>query len=359
MTARAASIITRTHGIRGELRSSVNGSPFEIPMMLLPGGSVAVDGKSAARRKLSAKVVASHTSPTVSPISGEVQAWIVLVDDPSGREYEIPVGTFVLTDVKEDGNGSVTISGEDRWRRVQDARLPSPVTTSGSTITAITSLLRGADDRITVVVDPGVPTDATHQASTWDRDRDKAVTELATSIGCTVFFDPLGVAHISQLPSLDDDAYWTIGTGMGGARLGRARGISRERTYNAVVVTGDTAGQVPPVSAFVTDNDQLSPTRYGGPFGRRPRFYTSSLVTTQAQASDTASRMLASARGIARTLTVDALAHPGLDAWDVISVETDPGIYGRYLVGSFTLPLGLGSISIDALTGAETDDGGQ
>ncbi|MNW57829.1 hypothetical protein D3C74_356590 [compost metagenome] len=190
----------------------------------------------------------------------------------------------------------------------------------------------------------------------WDRDRDVAINKLAQSIGCTVFFDPLGVAHIAPLPSLDAPAYWFITTGQGGVRLGRSRGISRDKTYNGASVSGEPGNGAAPVYGSAFDLAPTSPTRWGGPFGKRPRFYTSSLVSTTAQANATAARMLASVLGVTRTMTLQTLAHPGLDAMDVIEAEVRDGVYRRFLAGAFTLPLGLGSLSIDALSSASTDD---
>lgn len=357
MPGRSAGLIGRTHGVRTELLASVNGSDFTVPLPLIGAGSVPVEGKSNARRKLSAQVAASIDSPAVSPITAEVRAWYILVDDPSGEEFPIPVGTFVLGDSKESSPGVIALEGTDRWTRVKDARFPTPVQTSGNTVDAITSLLVGADSRIEVIVDAGVGS-GTHRASVWERDRDEAVVKLAQSIGATVFFDPMGRAHISPLASLERPPYWQVSAGRGGVRLGRSRGISREKTYNGVSVTGDPGNGAAPVYGSAYDLNPSSPTRWGGPFAKRTRFYTSSLVSTTAQANATAASMLASVLGVTRTLNLRTLAHPGLDAMDVIEAEVSPGMYRRYLAGAFTLPLGLGALSIDALTSADQDDDG-
>lgn len=359
MDERALSIVSRSHGVYGMLEGSVNGSPFSARFDIAGDSEVTVDGKSASRRKLKASVVADVTSPTVSPIQAEVRAWYVLVDDPSGREFPVPVGTFVVTSAVEASPGIVELTGEDRWRRVLDARFPRPVTTSGNTVAAITSLLTDADSRIEVVVDPGVNTSAVHRSSLWERDRDKAITELARSIGATVFFDPMGVAHIAPMPTVTGTPYWTIATGRGGARLGRRRGINRERTYNAVSVVGDPGNGAAPVYGFASDDAAGSVTKYGGPFGKRTRFYRSSLISTTAQADATARSLLGSVRGVASTMQLETLAHPGLDAGDVVSVEVSEGVFGRFLVAGFGLPLGLGSLTIDAATDLTDDDEGE
>lgn len=356
MPRKAESALARSHGVFGSLLGSVNGSEFSAPLSLAGKSTVAVDLKANTRRKLKATALSAIDSPLVSPLQAEVRAYYTIVDDPTGEEFAVPAGTFVVTAVEEASPGVVTVTGEDRWRRIMDARFPQPITTSGNTVAALRALITGADSRIEVVVDPGVNLGGTHRTSLWERDRDKAVVELARSIGAVVYFDPMGVAHIGPLPGLGRDPYWTIATGPGGARLGRRRGITRDRTYNAVAVVGDPGSSIPPVYGFAADLDPTSPTRYGGQFARKPRFYKSSLITTQAQADSTAASMLASVKGITHTQTVEALAHPGLDAGDVVRVEAGPGEWRPYLVGAFTLPLGLGAVSIDTLTTALADD---
>jgi hypothetical protein len=164
------------------------------------------------------------------------------------------------------------------------------------------------------------------------------------------------VARIARVASLGDASYWQIGRGPGGAKSSSRRGVTRSKTWNAVAVTGQPGGDLPPVYAVARDTDPASRTRYGGPFGKRPRFYTTSLITTTAQAQAVADAQLAQYLGVARTLSVSAPPNPGLDAGDVITAEVAADEWQRHITEAFTLPLGLGTVGIDTRSNVVEDD---
>lgn len=342
----AAALLRRDHAISARLLASVNGSAFVIPVPLLPGGAVQIDGGSAVRRTLSCEVRMPIEHPAVDALAAEVRAEYAVVT-PSGEQYWTPAGTFVLTDVVETAFNRVKLTGADRWHRVNEAGLEQPITTSGDTVTAITNLLLAADPRITVD-STGAPS-GTHGASLWDGERSDAIKTLAQSIGAVVYFDAEGVAKIRPVPTLGDAVAWQIGRGAG--KVSGVRGISRAQTYNAVVVKGSPQG-LPPVYAVARVLD--GPLRWGGPFGRKVRKFDTSLVSTQAQAQTMADAMLERVQGVARTLELNTLPNPALDAGDVLHVEVQPGVWQRHLYRAGSLPLGLGTTPIS--TRAEATD---
>ena len=348
----AVSQLGVSHPVGGRLSASINGSGFVVPLDL-QGGSVKVDATSPAKRQLSAVVRAHPDDPAVSPLGAECLAEYAIIA-PNGATLWVPVGTFVIATSHEADRGLVEIGAVDRWQRVVDARLEQPVATSGATAAAIATLLTGADYRITV--DTSAAPSGTHGASLWERERTDAVLALARTIGADVRFDVEGQAVVRPAPSLTDQAAWQIGGGLGGAKVSSRRGTSRERTYNAVVVTGEPP-DLPPVYAVARDTSPTSPTRWGGPFGKRTRFYSSQLITSTAQAQAAADAMLARVLGVARTVELEALPNPGLDAGDVIRVEVEPGVWQRHLVESFTLPLGVGTVSLATRSTAEEAEG--
>lgn len=357
----ALALLGRSHGVAARLRASVNGSDFVLPVRIHGDeASVDVDGSSPMRRKLSATVLSKIDAPEVDPLAAELRAEYAIVDPTSGRRWWTPVGTFVVQDAEEGDDGQVVIKAHDRWQRVLDARFEQPVTTSGDTLAAIEQLLLDADPRI-VVDTSGAPQGYTHRAKLWERDRDKAILELAASIGCVVYFDALGVARVEPLQPLGATPVWYISPGLGGTKVRSTRGVSRSKTYNAVSVTGESDGDQdqPPVYGVARDDDPLSATRWGGPFGKRTRFYSSTLITTEAQADAVARAQLDKVRGVVRTCVVETVQHPGLDAGDVISVHVDEGRRMQLRVESFALTLGLGTMSVTAATGAADDEGGE
>ena len=109
--------------------------------------------------------------------------------------------------------------------------------------------------------------------------------------------------------------------------------ITRDGTYNAVSVSGQTSdANVPPVYGFASDGDPASPTYYNGPFGKKPRFYSSQYITTTEQANDVAINMLAEALAINSSLTFNALMVPFLESGDVIAVELDNNRFANHIL---------------------------
>lgn len=344
-------VLSRSHVVTARLQASVNGSGFSYPV-LFEDGSVQVNASSPIRRTLSATIAASIGDPEVDVFRTELLAEYGITG-LNGVTTWIPVGVFVVVDAQEAGDGIVTVKGEDRWRRVVNARFLSPTTTSGSTVTAIEQLVEGADARITCTDLTG--SSATHGPAVWDRDRDKAVMELAKSIGAVVVFDVEGNAEIRPEPTLGDPVVWRVYGGDGGVLVTSRRGASQGNTYNAVSVDGESSDGSPPVHAELTVTDSASPLVYGGPFARRPRFYRSPLITTQTQADNAAAALLAKVTGIARSVSVESAPHPGLDGGDVIDVEVAPGVFERHIVDGFTLPLGPGGVEIATRSTVEAE----
>lgn len=341
MTERGLQTLTRSHRVAGRIRASVNGSSFIVPVDF-DTATVTVDGSSPMRRTLDAVVRAAPDDPVVDTLAAEWRAEYGLVLQDGTVEW-VTVGTFVVTDAVEEGRGVMRVTAKDRWLRVVEARFVVPTFTGGGIPYAIGQLLQQADDRITFRDESG--SSHGHRRSVHERDRDKAVLDLARAIGCEVFFDPEGVAVLRPVPSFDQPATWRVVGGDGGAIVRARRGQTRERTYNAFVAMGEQIDGALPVRSMAMDNDPRSPTYYGGPFGKKPRFLVSGMITSTAQAQAAANAGLRRYLGVARSLSVDAVPHPGLEPGALIHVEVAPGAYERHLLDGYALPLGPGGVT--------------
>lgn len=344
-------VLSRSHGVTARLLASVNGSSFTYPVVM-QDGAVQVSASSPIRRKLTATVAASPGDPEVDVFRTEIRAEYGITTI-NGVTSWVPVFTGPVVEAQETGSGVMTVTCEDRWRRIINARFVTSHTTSGSTVDALADLVEAADGRITCTDLTG--STATHGASLWERDRDKAVMELAKSIGAQVVMTVEGEAEIRPVPSLADAVVWRVYGGDGGVLVEARRGASQGNTYNAAKVEGEASDGSAPVWAAAYVTDSASPLVWGGPFARRPRFYRSPLITTQAQADAAAAALLARVTGVAKTVTVDAAPHPGLDGGDVIDVEVAPGVFERHIVDGFSLPLGPGGVTIDTRTSVEAE----
>lgn len=348
----AINMLLQAHRVSGRLLASVNRSPFSYPVQM-ESGEVSVSSKDPIRRKLSATIIADINDPECDVFRTEMRAeygiWL-----PSGDVVWVPVGTFVVTDAEQAGRGRINIKGEDRWRRILNARFLRPIVTSGKHVDAIEDFLIGADPRITVLKlnDP----DSMHNKMLWERDRDKAIHELAKAIGLDVAFNPAGIAEIRSMPSIGDPVVWTIGRGEGSALIDSKQKRAQGNTYNAVVAEGEGSDGTPPVRAIATIDDPNSKILFGGAFAQRPRYYRSALMTTVEQCQTAANALLARVSGVPKTLSLESFVHPGLDGGDVILAEIETNVWERHIVDSFTIPLGPGGFSLSTRAPYEEEE---
>jgi hypothetical protein len=335
------------------LRASINGSPFTYPVKL-ESGEVTVDSRSPIRRKLSAVIGASITDPECDTFQAEMRAEYGITM-PGQETFWIPVGTFVVTEATTASPGKVEITGEDRWRRIANARFLRPVSTSGQHVLAIKSLIEGADSRISCTDYSGKT--STHRTSVHERDRDKAVLDLAKAIGVDVYMNVLGNAEIRVPHVLSDTAVLTVAGGDGGTLIDVKEGIKQGNTYNAVVVEGENASGEVSVRAEAKVTSAKSKLLFGGAFAQRPRFFRSTMISTQAQAQATANSMLAKVTGVSKTVSIEAFPLAMLEGGDPILLEVEDGRLEKHIVDSFNIPLSLGKMTLSTRTPYEEPEG--
>jgi hypothetical protein len=251
------------------------------------------------------------------------------------QAFTIPMGVFDV-DLEEQGlvpGATLNLTCPDKWARIQRARFIAPRQSNvGQPVTQqITELIRevlGANQPV-LNYTRGL---WTMPPLVWEKDRDKAINELAASVGVYVSFDRTGRCEIRDLPQLGDNAVWMVDASPTGVLAGGSRRSSRSATYNVVVVSGESAGEFGPgfQPVVVWDSDPASPTFAGpdpmnrpdlaGPFGIAPYFHSSSAITDRFQALQAANTILAKTVGLAKSMNLEAARHPCLDAYDPIDV---------------------------------------
>lgn len=282
---------------------------------------------------------------------------------PSGGIELLDHGWYQIASWEhQQADNTVKVTAVDLAQRLIDDRLytaesPAP----GSTYRS--ELVRLANGNLPVRVDRQILDGPINSATVWDRDRLTDIRHLGRAWGVRILVDDAGeLAAEPEYPPVSAAAVVTrLVSGFGGTVIDRGRSGNRERLYNAVSVTGKTpeaAGATPPW-AVAEVTDPTSPIRVDGPYGRRPRFYTSDLLTTAEQCQDTANALLATVSGRSRSETIQAVPDPSLELGDVAEVITsgDPWI-GR--VTAIRLPLlATGPMDVTiSTTPADNDSGG-
>ncbi|MFJ9740807.1 DUF5047 domain-containing protein [Streptomyces sp. NPDC101166] len=309
------------------------------------GGSVQVDRSQAIRRTCTVTIA----DPTLIPRTPTDQLAVygarlriargVYYGD--GSTETVPLGVFRLDEVGGDVNdGPVTLQGKDLAAVVQDDKLTAPWLASGTVVSAVTALVQRslADAEVTSTI---VDTAIGRRIFDVEADPWAACQEIAAAAGAEVYFNADGVAVIATLPDIATASpVWDIEAGESGVYIRANRGMSSAGVHNGVLARGEnTADNVAPVSALVTDSDPNSPTYWGGPYGRRPRFYSSPTLITTNACTAAATLLLAQAKAPNASGDISSLPNPALEPGDILRLIHPDSSRELQQAASFTVPL--------------------
>jgi hypothetical protein len=294
VTATLEAVVASSHQIAVECLVLYNRTPITGPLNIT-AGSVTLDRTAAQRGRCTITLaepllIPTTTGGTLTPYGYEVALRRGVVHADGSREYG-PLGVFPIQTSALDGVTLVTdIAGTDRSQLVVDARLEDDYAIAAGTNygTAIRGLIdAGVPGLEYVFISTTYATPAlvfAAQADRWD-----AARGMATSIGCELYFDGTGRCVLRAEPTFRTAPLWTISDGEGGVMLSAALSMDRAPAYNRVIATGEHTGNNAVPRGEWTDDNPGSPTYYFGPFGRKPRFYASTFITTPEQAVSAAS----------------------------------------------------------------------
>ncbi|CAL9364818.1 DUF5047 domain-containing protein [Streptomyces sp. enrichment culture] len=310
------------------------------------GGSVIVDRGQAIRRTCTVTVA----DPSVIPRTpaDQLATYGARLRISRGVDYGnpdqpelVPLGVFRLDSVDGDVNeGPATLQGVDLSGCVADDKLTEPWTATGTVVGAVTALIQRSlpdADVISLIDDTIIGT------RTFDVEADPwaGAQEIAAAAGAEVYCNADGVFVIATLPDLlETEPVWAVEAVEGGVYIKGNRAMSSEKVHNGILARGEnTAEDVPPVSWLAVDNDPGSPTYWGGPFGRRPDFYSSSTLVSETACQQAAILKLRQAKTPNATGDISALPNPALEPGDVIRVTHEDGTRELHQVAAFTVPL--------------------
>ena len=265
------------------------------------------------------------------------------IDYGNGTKEWVSQGYYKLYTVEQlrTPRGHVRLVGYDRMQTIIEARLTEPVVfEAGTTVgTIVTTLVTQVYPSAVIEWDDGTTTSLKTIGRTQivEEDRHGFLVELIASYGKIIYFDHRGILVIKTPPS-STAAVFDIDAGAHGVliELNRARG--REGVYNGVVVNGEGVDTLNPVHAVALDLDPLSPTYWDGPFGKVPKFFTSTFITTQAQALETANSMLAQSVGLPYLINFGSIVNPALEPYDAVTIRTSD-MRVTHVIDVLTVPL--------------------
>jgi len=317
---------------------------FDSVRLPLISGRINLDGASVERTTLDATVAAvdSDGSRYVPEEWGDL-----LVPDDCvltafyglGAGAPVKVATVYLDSTTVIGpDGTLALVGYSRATRVSQAGYPPGATSyTGNAAQAAVKVVEAALGVTVQVVNLGVTGPTVIDAEAFTGDPWDAVETLMDAAGAEAYFDVEDRLVLRPVPRAEAPVAWTLATGEGGtitryeATVERAPNVVRMRFR-------DPAGQAD-VLGTATATGPADPAGAYGPF--RLDVDRDGRVTTT-QATEAAQEYLLRAGGLMRSLTIEAVPHPGIEVGDSIGVTFPNGATEVHRVTSVALPLTVG-----------------
>jgi hypothetical protein len=253
----------------------------------------------------------------------------------------VPLGVFPIQASSVDGVTLVsTLSGEDRSRLVSDARFEDDYQIAAGTnyATAIQTLISAGVSGLEYLF-PSVTFTTPLLTFAAQEDRWDRAQQMAKSIGHELLFDGLGRCVMRPEPTFSSTPVAAIAEGVN--MTGAAVSLTRDGAYNRVIAASQNASTGDQFRGVATDNNPASPTYYFGPFGRKPRFFYSEFIASNAQAEAAAAAILAQNIGVARSVDFSAVPDPRLECSDVVQITRSAlGIDDLHIIDQLTIGLG-------------------
>jgi hypothetical protein len=253
-----------------------------------------------------------------------------------------PLGYFRISEVSQGdaAKGPLKLDLDDRMATIIDSRLMQPRqwligTTVGEIVDEL--VLEVYPDAV-IVFDDDSDLAELGRSLIAEESRYEVLITLADGLGKVVYWDESGQLLFRSIPD-DETILWTVNAGARGTMVQANRSLSRTGVYNAVVVTGEGADELEPVRAVAYDAQVTSPTFFGGPFGRIPRFYSSSFITTNSQAEGAARNLLRQSLGAPYDVGLSAVPNPGVRPYDVLRVVYNDGTRETHIVDRATITM--------------------
>jgi Domain of unknown function (DUF5047) len=316
----------------------------EIPIL---GGAVTLDGNADARSTLDLTTDGTRTWPhfaadPLAPYGNEVyiERGVQYSDDLV--EY-VGLGYHRIETPDQDDvpDGPIRISGVDRMQAIIDARMLAPFQfVAGTTLgTVVDTLVTEVYPSATVEWDDTTDTNTLTRSVIVEEGRYEFLNDLVTSRGKIWYWDHRGVLVIKDLPDPTTPVF-EINAGRHGVLVAMSRHLTREGVYNAVVATGEAGDTATPARGIAVDDNPDSPTYFSGRFGRVPRFYSSPLLFTDAQATSAATTILMKQLGLPYTINLGMVVNAALEPFDSVRVRySDRDAPETHVLETLTIPL--------------------
>lgn len=230
----------------------------------------------------------------------------------------VPPGARVVMAPK---GATISVDAYDLAAVVVNDQFIAPESPVGTSPTCIGEIRRLLLDRVPVTVLAGVTDAPVAKTLVYQQQADRwaACQDLASRLTAGIRMNGDGQAEIYPLTTANPVA--TLYGGPEGLLVSVNRSQQYTGLYNIFIADGTATvnGQSQPVRGVAQITG--GPLRVDGPHGRYPKFYSSTMITTQAQADAYAVQMRdTQLAGLTTDLVVEALPQPHLQLGDWVTV---------------------------------------
>lgn len=313
-------------------------------------GNVVQDATAAVRGSADITVpgedwVPHDATDDLAPYGNEIQPYRGIVYPDNTREL-VSLGIYGIrttSDVSSGSEVSTSLTCLDRSQRLIDAYIEDPLQIAAGTPIgeAILSVAQGGWSD--VPYDSNLPTATAltlpKVVAAEGDDRWELIQGLASAIGMVVYFDSFGKLTLRTYSAAGVVA--SVTDGEGGVLIEVSRDWTQDDAFNKVIVTGENTSTSAVYRGVATDDDPNSPTRYGGPFGQKPRFWSSPYVGSNDAAQDAATSILAQELGTLASVSFQQVPNPALEPEDTVYVRREvAGVNENHILDSVAIELG-------------------
>lgn len=339
-------------------------SPPENRDLEIITGSVTLDNNADIRGTLDIDVAEpwpnSNTTNDVVPYGTEIQITRGIVFGTG--DIRVPLGIFRITDVEQDDvrGGPLRVIASDRMHGIIESKLELPRVFTNSTFTftvgqVVDALVQDVYpgqipqwDDLSVATGYNFP--ISRNGVVVEEDRFDYINSMMVSLGKIWYFDYRGQLVVRTITTgFSTTPVYSVNAGENGVLVSANRQLNREGVFNVVRVVGTGFGGAP-VYGVARDLDSSSATYYYGPFGKVPKFITSSTLSTPADCVVAAQAELRRRMGFPYSVDFSMVPNPALEPWDTVEVvyptnlEAQPHTRTeRHVLDQLTIGLGTDS----------------
>lgn len=260
----------------------------------------------------------------------------------NGSTEIVSQGYFRIDSVEQSSApyGVIRVSGYDRMKGIVEARLTAPMSfPAGTSVGSIfTTLVLEVYPLATIEFESASFANSTLVSTqVAEESRFDFLNNIVTSNGHIMYWDYRGILVVKGMPD-PMVAVWDVNAGAHGVLVDSTRGVSREGVYNAVVAVGESVNETPPVRAIAIDSNPNSPTYWYGSFGKVPRFFSSSFITTELQALNAAENILRKTLGLPYSVNFTSISNPALEPLDAVTIN-QVDVVALHVIETIVIPL--------------------